>query len=102
MRSRELACTVYAEGVIPDHPGPRRETDTLGEELHFGGVFIPDCKPESSRRLENPEDLLDPLPSPSEILVSILLVLINVVTVPYIERGVRECEINASPRKLGE
>ena len=102
MRSRELMSAVHSECVIPDHPAPRGETDILREDLHFGGVFIADCEPESSRRLENSEDLFDPLPSPAEILVSTLLVVINVVLVPDIERRVRECEINASRWKLGQ
>src|ERR1700722_10549021 len=101
MRTRELVSTVHSERVIPDHPTPRGETNILREDLHLGGVLVTDCEPECSRRLENSEDLADPLPSPSEILVSTLLVVINVVFIPNIERGIRECEIHASRRKLG-
>ncbi len=69
MGAGELLFAVHPEGVIPDDPTAADQSAVLRDELEFGGIFVADSEPERAIGFENPDDFLDPLPGPVEVLV---------------------------------
>ena len=91
----EFLGAVDAERVIPDHPAPAGEVELfLKEQLQLGGIRVAYRQPKRARRFQDTNDLAAPAFRPSQVLLGVVPVFVDVVIVPDVERGVSEDEIH--------
>ena len=91
--------TIYAidpEGVVPDHPATAVEADFLGLDLQLGSVFVADGKPKRPIGFERSVDSSNPLSAPSQVVLFLFLVIVNIVLVADVERRVRKDKVDGS------